>query len=176
MIEKVEDIKRPLIVGEALNVLCAISIFESEERITPIINHPHSDKENGQDEVHFHADSRFIYRKNKGHLAKYGIAIGNRNFKQLGSIRLKINEIVRFERVNLKVQKIKETLETDISFISKSKLKHKCIKNGKCPHRGYDLSQVEPTPEGVLICPLHSLKFNSITKQLIKNEISINTH
>ena len=28
--------------------------------ITPVINHPHTDKENGQYHTHYHADYRFI--------------------------------------------------------------------------------------------------------------------
>ena len=28
-------------------------------KIIPLINHPHSDKENGQKEVHYHADTRY---------------------------------------------------------------------------------------------------------------------
>jgi len=37
---------------------------------------------------------------------------------------------------------------TDVSLIEKSKLKNKCIHKGKCPHRGYDLSQVKADKDG----------------------------
>ena len=37
----------------------------------------------------------------------------------------------------------------------------------KCPHRGYDLSK-EPIVNGVITCPLHNLKFDAITKKIIK--------
>ena len=53
---------------------------------------------------------------------------------------------------------------TPVKFISKSKLKHKCIYKGKCPHRGYDLSQETPI-NGVITCPLHGLKFDVKTKK-----------
>ncbi len=56
---------------------------------------------------------------------------------------------------------------TSIDLIAKSKLKHKCIHKGKCPHRGYDLTDVKPI-NGIITCPLHSLRFNSKTKLLIK--------
>jgi len=55
---------------------------------------------------------------------------------------------------------------TPSDFISKSKLKHKCIVKGKCPHRGYYLSQV-PEHNGMITCPLHGLKFKD--KKLIIN-------
>ena len=70
--EKVEDVKRPLIRGEKLLVPCFVSSLSGDipvstldlnkdnVYITPIINHPHSDKENGQMEVHYHADLRFV--------------------------------------------------------------------------------------------------------------------
>jgi len=60
---------------------------------------------------------------------------------------------------------------THVDLIKKSKLKHNCIYKGKCPHRGFDLSNTKPTiddnGESVIRCPLHSLKFNAKTKQLI---------
>jgi len=75
--------------------------------------------------------------------------------------------------------KIREehTSRTPVQLIRQSKLKHNCIHKGKCPHRGFDLSNVTPTLEGigrdaieVITCPLHSLKFNATTKQLIEHE------
>ena len=41
------------------------------------------------------------------------------------------------------------------------------IHKGKCPHRGFDLSNEIPNKEGIITCPLHNLKFNAETKKLI---------
>lgn len=38
----------------------------------------------------------------------------------------------------------------------------------KCPHRGYDISQVSPDKNGIITCPLHGLKFGT-DGQIIKN-------
>lgn len=169
MIEKVEDIKRPLIVGEVLNVLCIITKSDNGEElyVTPVINHPHTDKESGQFETHYHTDTRFVFKKRN----RIGIRLrGGRIFKDCDGYRQTLDKYRTLERIALTVRRSIEEAPTHESIISKakSKLKNKCIKNGKCPHRGYDLSQVEPTPEGVLICPLHSLKFNAVTKRLIE--------
>ena len=35
-----------------------------KQEITPLIDHPHSDKENGQNEIHYHADTRYMKNVN----------------------------------------------------------------------------------------------------------------
>lgn len=163
--EKVENIKRPLKKGEAALVPCIT--YESGKYlfITPVFNHFHSDKENGQKEGHYHADYRFIKHKANGDFPQ---AVSNHSrhiFLSNGSRLLKVGT-GKLEYFALPV--INETFTgiTDVRLISKSKLKHKCIHKGKCPHRGFDLSQVSPV-DGVITCPLHGLKFDSKTKQLL---------
>ena len=56
-----------------------------------------------------------------------------------------------------------------VRFIKNSKLKHKCIHKGKCPHRGYDLSNVDPI-DNQIHCPLHGLIFDAETKKIINRE------
>ena len=51
---------------------------------------------------------------------------------------------------------------TPVNLISKSKLKHKCIHKGKCPHKGYDLSQVKAI-DSKITCPLHGLEFDEVS-------------
>lgn len=155
MIQKVEDIKRPLIVGEYLNVLCIIE----NDRITPVYNHPHNDKENGQPDIHYHMDSRFVYEK------QYysGVSLGNRIFKKVGDTRIYLTKFLIFKRINLRVQRTEEIYKTPLSLIKNSKFKCKII-NNKCPHRGYDLSQIVENEEGEIICPLHGLKLKIYDK------------
>jgi nitrite reductase/ring-hydroxylating ferredoxin subunit len=40
--------------------------------------------------------------------------------------------------------------------------------NGKCPHKGIDLSNIE-AEDGVITCPLHGLRFSEETKEIIWN-------
>jgi hypothetical protein len=188
--QKVEDVNRPLKVGETFLVPCIIykeeivDVTYDEQKdwmdfnptevkrvktfITPVINHPHSDKENGQNEVHYHADFRFIRVSNfieddKGNLIgfpkqSHSSHIWGANVRPLTDIDIKwvLLPVVNERPMNI----------TPVEMISKSKLKYKCIHKGKCPHRGYDLSQ-EANVDGVITCPLHGLKFDSKTKNLL---------
>jgi hypothetical protein len=129
---------------------------KKKELYLPLYDHPHNDIENGQKEIHYHQDTRYIGEDNMSdfHSFRNGrIGLPLINGETLGYKTLtKIRE--------------EELFKTPVKMISKSKLKHKCIHKGKCPHRGYPLSDVVPK-DGVITCPLHSLKFDSITKQLI---------
>lgn len=203
MIEKVENIKRPLKKGELFLVPCFVksgmtiednwrdkinspSDFvdflnaplstKNIQEINPVIMHPHNDVENGQAETHYHLDYRFI---------KIDDFWGNRDSKYLFPKALNSHRTHRYGTNVRPIKDLKFSGElhyfilpvinenafieygiTDPKAISKSKLKHKCIHKGKCPHRGMDLSQV-PTIDGVITCPLHGLKFNANTKSII---------
>ena len=172
---KVENIKRPLFKGEKLLVPCLVKrevVLKDEQLlwldltknssdtkmyVLPIINHPHNDVENGQKETHYHLDYRFLKHnsdsnfpsiKNKHSLHVFGSEI--RPTKDSGDLEYHLLPVINENFSGV----------TPVSLIKKSKLKHKCIHKGKCPHRGYDLSQVKPDENGVKICPLHGLKFN----------------
>lgn len=125
---------------------------------TPVINHPHSDKENGQSEQHYHIDDRFS-------------KIGDNN-KNVYRYRVELRPVKTPETVikTLRLQYIHRVIQspTHTDRIKHSRLKHDCMKNGKCPHRGMDLTGIKPDINGVITCPLHSLKFDAKTKQLIK--------
>lgn len=161
MIEIIDNIKRPVKIGEKFLVPCIVREIDNINNynliITPIINHPHSDKENGQKEVHYHTDYRFLKHENDGEFPT--IINKHRNHLYSPNIRPILKDDERIEYIVLPV--INEDFKgiTPVELISKSKLKYKCIHKGKCPHRGYDLSQVKPI-NGVITCPLHSLKFN----------------
>jgi len=118
------------------------------KRIIPVYNHPHSDKENGQKEVHYHVDSRYLDPINSN---IYGWPI---------RVSLPLNENQKLEYQYLTRTGDHEKIITPVSLIKNSKLKHKCIHKGKCPHRGYDLSNEIPDQEGNITCPLHGLRFN----------------
>jgi len=162
---KIEDINRPVKVGESYLVPCVVRHDNSITYITPVINHPHNDVENGQKEVHYHVDYRFLKHKNDDYYptvvnkhSKYYFAEEIRPQKGVhGKLEYFIMPVINEEHKGI----------TPSFQISKSKLKHKCIHKGKCPHRGFDLSQVKPK-DGVIKCPLHGLIFNETSKELLK--------
>lgn len=159
MIEKVTDVKRPLVFGELYLVPCFVKHNGRDAQdITPVILLPHNDIENGQKEIHYHLDTRFYIGNTKLLRPEDNAEFGDLEWVELPVI----NE--RFEG------------STPTNDIGKSKLKHKCIHKGKCPHRGYDLSQVKPVntigflknENGIIKCPLHGLLFDAKTKKLIE--------
>jgi hypothetical protein len=177
MYPKVEDVKRPLRKGEFLLVPCIIKrvreYWLGKTRnltyITPVINHPHNDIENGQKEIHYHADFRFI--------KTYGIAIqrNHRNHIFCEDIRPVLDKYHVIEYLLLPVvnsrltDEVEQTYQTNVNLMKKSKLKHDCIYKGKCPHRGYDLSQERPR-NGIITCPLHGLQFDEQTGKVLNFE------
>lgn len=177
MFERVETVKRQLKIGEKFLVPCISEERDNKLFITPVINHPHNDNENGQKEVHYHADYRFIkYTKEmEGWIGKYSngktierIVVINSHSTHVycQSRRPQIGVHGTFGYYILPVINEEFVGVTSVELIKNSTLKHKCIHKGKCPHRGYDLSQVVPI-DGKITCPLHGLKFNSETGNLI---------
>lgn len=185
--EKVENIKRPLIKGEILLVPCVVRKITSMSHtrcldngrkkraivheITPILNCFHSDEENGQQEKHYHTDYRFVRcsRMTSGDMEI--LRAEDRHSEQNFSpeSRVFLHNGGKIEYIALPVIDPNAFYGiTPVSMISKSKLKHSCIHKGKCPHRGFDLSQVAPDENGVITCPLHGLKFDSKTKKIMK--------
>lgn len=119
--------------------------FHEDNKVTyityPIYPHLHNDVENGQELPHYHVDMRF---------APSGALWLTRIYPD------QFNYVIEYHP--WKMTNYHEPFHTPVSMISKSKLKHKCIYKGKCPHRGYDLTLVKPN-KGVITCPLHGLKF-----------------
>jgi len=171
MIRKIEDVCQP-IVGETYLVPCFIfkthtqewewkyrdyeGVQSEEFEYVPIFNHLHNDKENGQEEAHYHLDSRWDVSRVKTY-------VFNNMYIRVVPDRF-VNH--RIEYLILKMNKLIENTRTPLSYIKKSKLKHDCMHRLKCPHRGFDLTNVVPV-DGVITCPLHSLKFDMHTYKLI---------
>lgn len=168
-LSKVEDVKRPLKKGELFLVSCIYKeLFNDGLYIIPVINHPHNDIENGQKEIHYHMDTRFV----RFRFDKY-IIIDNTNecnskHKFGRNIRPILGVDGQFGWFILPVINEEFIFSTKLSFIKDSNLKHKCIHKGKCPHRGMDLSQIEPI-NGEITCPLHGLVFDAVNKKLKTN-------
>ena len=164
MIQNIKDVKRPIEIDEYFLVPCITTMDEDLiPNITPVLYLKHNDVENGQKEYHYHIDTRFV--KQGGVISKDADRSTRYRFLNIGRPNEKVHG--KIEYFVLPVIDERFEYSTPINFIKKSKLKHKCIHKGKCPHRGYDLSQVKPV-NGVITCPLHSLQFNAKTKKLIK--------
>ncbi len=163
---KVEDVKHPLKKGQTYLVPCIVKEQDEILYITPVINHPHNDKENGQYEIHYHADYRFVKHKNDANFP----TVVNKHSRHyfVETIRPQEELHGKLEYFILQVVNEEFTGITPVNLISKSKLKHTCIHKGKCPHRGYDLSQVKEH-NGKIKCPLHGLEFNTMSG-LISNK------
>lgn len=161
MIEKIENIKRPVKKGEKYLVPCVVREESDITFITPVLNHPHNDKENGQHSAHYHADFRFVKH--------HELSVVNKHKKYHFVEETRLNANNKIEYFILPV--INEDFDgiTGVELISRSKLKHNCIYKGKCPHRGYDLSQVSEK-DGKITCPLHGLEFDAVTKTILNFE------
>lgn len=173
IMKKVEEIKRPLKKGEVYLVPCLVRYeIESEESeiwrdlsepkrkifICPVINHPHNDVENGQKETHYHLDYRFIKYTNN---SDFPIVVNKHSRHIFGEVDRPTQEYGELKYIALPVINENFAGITPVELISKSKLKHKCIHKGKCPHRGFDMAQVKVDKNGIKTCPLHGLKFNN---------------
>lgn len=180
-LKKVEEMNRPLAIGERYLVPCIVrrqeTILEwrivngepipnSTERffVTPVINHPHNDVENGQPEAHYHIDYRFLKHAKDGDYP----TIQNKHSRYYFGEDIRPQEELHGELQYLPMPVINAEFAgiTPVSLISKTKLKHRCIHKGKCPHRGFDMAQV-PVVDGVIKCPLHGLQFDAKTGKLL---------
>jgi len=164
ILSKVEEVKSQLIQGQNYLVPCLVKTEDKMLYITPIINHPHTDTENGQDYIHYHVDYRFVKHQSNG---VFPFVINNHSQHHFVK-DIRVQEKIHGELEYFVLPLINEDFAgiTPVSFILNSKLKHKCIHQGKCPHKGYDLSQVKAV-DGTITCPLHGLRFDSITGSVL---------
>lgn len=133
-------------------------------RITPVLLPKHSDYENGQFYEHYHVDTRYTAME----------AVGMANMLE---VRLKSGKtysaeprpVATSEPVTWVLHRFREKMDlpTNVDAVCKAKLKDFCIRKGKCPHRGFDLREVEPV-NGVISCPLHGLSFHADTGEMVE--------
>lgn len=156
-----------MIPGKYYRVLC-VKTDALNDVFYPVIDHPHNDTENGQEEVHYHIDPRFMGTSvTEG--KQYTV------YTPAPGMRIRESRVLQKEYFMLMYNGSQMLSEDDgitpVNMIARSKLKHRCIHKGKCPHRGYDLSGVEAVA-GVITCPLHGLQFNAETLKLKIDESS----
>lgn len=145
--QRVHRVERPLIVGEVLLVPCIVfTDIDGGDRATPVLWPPHRDEHDGQMERHFHVDTRFD------------------GFYMNGLARPQLFPGTRLEWRPLEVKRTQIEGTTDVAFITGA-IKHlacNAIVNGRCPHKGFNMNQVEAVA-GVKTCPLHGMRFNAFT-------------
>lgn len=134
--------------------------------IIPLYDLLHNDIENGQKSFHYHVDNRYIdsvFLERVKYIDDF-LQYFDRNSFQRIQMPLKKGEFLEYNYLQ-KVKEI-ESFPTHVNGTRHSKLRCNHIKNNKCPHKGYDLSN-ETSVNGIITCPLHSLQFNAKTKKII---------
>lgn len=139
-------------------VLCLIEMIPADEEdlwrddlqmykesVIPLIDHLHNDIENGQPQYHYHIDDRYD------------------SLATFDTLRIDL-PLKKWQRLEYRLlpppKRDKIRFITPVGLTKNSRLKHKCIHKGKCPHRGYDLSNEAPDEKGEITCPLHGLIFD----------------
>lgn len=172
---KAPDLEWRVSLAGDLTYDCREEVHEKhykELEVYPILNLLHHDRENGQDYFHYHVDYRFIelekefpnYPRPKK-LHPYHTWAPNVRYDLKTVSNVDHKKDFRIEYHPLKCLRLQQRIIA--GQVNQKALMHKCIVNGKCPHKGYDLSQEIPSAVGVITCPLHGLTFNAETKKLI---------
>lgn len=172
---KLTELKRPPNKGSSYLVPCLVfrRTLEDWEKIDnriyiPVYPNIHTDIESGQPYPHFHVDYRFI-RGQDFLFDEYDPILKVYNTLTAPSrINIKDNKKFTIKLIPLRCRDSNHRYGTNPDLIAKTKLAHNCIWKGKCPHRGYDLSNEIPI-DGIIICPLHGLKFDVNTKKVINH-------
>lgn len=131
-------------IGQTYKVPCAVFNGEmtGKKYVVPIYDLPHNDRESGQYATHYHTDTRFISGK---HLKS-------------GLIPIRVHDNVQLKVYNRRYYRHNELKSTDNKFIKDNTLNWNNVKEMKCPHKGYDLSNLIPDCNNIVTCPLHGLK------------------
>ena len=130
--KKVPKVNRPLKEGEECLVPCVDGL--------PVLWPPHTDVHDGQQERHFHVDTRFC---DIAHPARPRGA-------------------VKWVPMKVKRTDCNTGSATDVSLITNAIRSKPCkaMINGKCPHKGFNLAQVRPNGDGFIVCPMHGMRFH----------------
>lgn len=138
--EFVPNVNRPLKLGEKFLVPCVSGV--------PIFWPPHNDPALGQVHAHAHPDPRF---------GDYP-----------GSTRIFFSngDYIKWKYLPVILEEIPKWVHTPSHLLHDAIRKIKCnhMIDGKCPHQGFNLKQVEPI-SGIITCPLHGMQFSAETGQ-----------
>lgn len=122
-------------------------VIYHDGKLWPVYPNLHNDKESGQNYYHYHVDTRFL------------------QIKDIHIIRIPYNpqEPHAFIYKKFKCQRVNELYTTNVGFISNTKAAIKysskqCVNLNKCPHKGFDLSNINIDEHGYKTCPLHGFR------------------
>lgn len=132
-LERIHRVMRPIEPGETFLVPHVDGV--------PVLWPPHRDPHTGQPDPHFHGDPRFG-----------GIAMA------------------RYESMEVEWKPAtatrgdfgfgKTSVQTIAPAIERIPRHRNCLKGGAyCPHGGFNMRQVRPDENGLLVCPLHGMRF-----------------
>lgn len=144
-ITRVHRIHRPLIVGETVLVPHYVG---SGGHATPVLWPPHKDVHDGQPSPHYHNDERFQEEPTFSRWFPVDHA----------RIEWRPTKVVRSQCT--------DKTRTRLDFIDNA-IKHvKCnaLIKGRCPHKGFNMDQVELNEHGLKVCPMHGMRFDKAGK------------
>jgi len=176
--QKVEDLKSEPVVGKYYLVRCVLSTDEFPEHLKgwrPVIGEKHEDKEIGVEFEHYHYDVRFFYEWQLGSYYKRDATKEAATLISVYSTKKRQSEIeYRRRRCNRRMPDFPLTHNAKKSHIAvklEEIYKDVELKCMKCPHRGFDLTQL-PVKDGVVICNGHGLAWNVKTGKMIPREVA----
>jgi nitrite reductase/ring-hydroxylating ferredoxin subunit len=176
--KKTSEVTGPIVIGRFYLVPHAVFKNSYSEHEEPIMLPLHNDKDlfpnptHGAHHDHYHVDKRFdkdhydlIRRNSKGEMIEYKVNRGN---------FVRFDYVDRIEWRKRKAIRNFDNFEKDRYVEFHQKLQDKGVKDGYClkankvcPHRGANLASIPPDKNGHIECPMHGLKFDAETGEMI---------
>lgn len=188
MVVSLADLHAPVQAGEFYKVPCVRLVADRDYfkqykafvqigwmPVWPIL---HSDAEIGFPEQHYHLDWRFVSDEDLRYIAvtAYGNAMAAASADEI--IHANMTLVITHtsicqgpEERNRRCYRV-ETLwpyEHRAPELLENLPRLKCakLKDGRCPHWGFDLRTIQPDENGIIQCPGHGLCFKDSTGELV---------
>ena len=139
------------------------ALLPGERVLVPVVGDhvvlwpPHTDEHDGQPARHWHIDPRFGDQH----------ALGSKRIESTEPHRWEVRTVERPFQVIVEADEYfgvvhKVGTATPVAMVSGAlrRMARTCTHKGKCPHRGFNLAQVEPLG-GVVVCPMHGMRFRA---------------
>lgn len=147
----------------------------------PILLPKHTDVELGITREHYHIDWRFVGKWRFEHIINCRKQIGDPDGVHMGFILGEEATTEAFDKPVMKRMQCKRqhgvfpNLANVPQQVEKSCVGKTLKDNMICPHRGIDLSGLEPDNEGNIVCPGHGLKFNLQSGEIVHRRLTETT-
>lgn len=125
----------------------------------PVIGDCHTDPEISFPELHFHYDLRFVKQ-----IIRASVVVALRSYSPFSYFPSRDEPIVWRKKKCYRNQ-----VEFPRSFCAQLEplYRHGRLKNNICPHKGANLSGCAPDEYGRVICPLHGLRWDKATGEMV---------